>query len=94
MLMFVLRRFHMFEGTITYDSGRGFFWYEQDLTHTSVFIHQSSVKDRRQLHLADRVRFALEPNPKRPGELQGVRVEYLGRTIAIQRSAPKLGGVK
>jgi hypothetical protein len=78
----------MFEGTITFDSGRGFFWCEQDLIHTSVFIYQSNVKNRRQLHLADKVKFDLEPNPKRPDEMQGVRVEYIGRIIARQTSAP------
>jgi cold shock CspA family protein len=71
-------------GTITFDSGRGFFWCESDGTHQSVFIHQAHVKDRRALHLMDRVKFDLERNPRKPGEMQGVRVEYTGHCVARQ----------
>jgi cold shock CspA family protein len=77
-------------GTITADSGRGFFWAETDSTSQSVFIHLNQVKDRRQLHPLDRVKFDLEPNPKKPGEMQGVRVEYIGRVIARQIAGESL----
>jgi cold shock CspA family protein len=74
-------------GTITADSGRGFFWCEADGTHQSVFIHQSEVKGRRVLHPFDRIKFIIEPNPRFPDKLQGVRVEWVGREIARQVSA-------
>jgi hypothetical protein len=35
------------------------------------------------LHVGDRVRFDIEPNPKRPGQSQAVRVEYLGERGAL-----------
>lgn len=71
-------------GTITSDSGRGFFWCEADITHQSLFVHQSQVKNRRHLHVNDRVKFDVEPNPRRLGELQGVRVEWIGFVVARQ----------
>ena len=76
--------------TITCDSGRGFFWCEVDSTFQSLFIHQSQVKDRRLFHVNDRVRFDIEPNPRRPGEMQGVRAEWVG-FVARQASASITG---
>jgi cold shock CspA family protein len=73
-------------GIITADSNRGFFWCEVDGTHQSVFIHQKSVKAQRHLHVMDRVSLDLEPNPRKPGAMHGVRVEYIGRCIARQVS--------
>jgi hypothetical protein len=68
------------------DSGKGFWWAETDDTHQSAFIHQNDVKDLRVLHIGDRIRFDLEPNPQRPGQFHGARVEYLGHTVARQTS--------
>jgi hypothetical protein len=73
-------------GIIIRDSGRGFYWAEAEATHQSVFIHQNDVKDQRVLHIGDRVRFDLEPNPARPGQVHGARVEYLARVVARQVS--------
>jgi hypothetical protein len=72
--------------TITADSGHGYFWGEIDGTHQSVFIHQNSVKNQRYLHVMDRVSLDLEPNPRKPGAVHGVRVEYIGHCIARQTS--------
>lgn len=74
-------------GTITSDSGRGYFWVEADTTHASYYIHIANVKNRRHLHALDRVKFDIELNPRRRGEMQGVRVEYLGHIMARQTSA-------
>jgi cold shock CspA family protein len=68
---------------IVVDSGRGYLWAEADDTHQSIFIHQNEVKNRRVLHVGDRVQFDIEPNPKRPGQSQAVRVEYLGERGAL-----------
>jgi len=79
-------------GTITSDSGRGFFWCEADVTHQSVFIHQSEVRGRRVLHPFDRIKFDIEPNPRDSRKMQGVRVEWIGREIARQNSSSFTGG--
>lgn len=71
-------------GIIIRDSGRGFYWAEAEVTHLSVFIHQNDVKDNRVLHVGDRIRFDLEPNPMRPGQVHGARVEYLAHVVARQ----------
>lgn len=76
-------------GIIIRDSGRGFYWAEAEDTHQSVFIHQNDVKDQRVLHVGDRIRFDLAPNPARPGQFHGARAEYLGHIVARQLgSAP------
>ena len=78
----------MFSGTIITTGGRGFWWCEQDATHTSVFVHQSRVADRRVLHLGDRIRFEIAENPERPGQTMAVNVTYIGKVIAHHASAP------
>jgi cold shock CspA family protein len=78
----------MFQGTIVTDSGRGWWIVEQDLTHTALFVHHSSVANHRYLHIGDRIKFSIEPNPMKPGYSHAVNVEYVGLVVAIQRSAP------
>ncbi len=67
-------------GIIISDSTKGFCFAEADLTHQSVFIHISQVKDGRCLHTGDRVSFDLIPNPGRRGQTMGGNVVYLGHT--------------
>jgi len=76
----------MFEGTVTFVRNNGYFFVEQDVTHTSVFIHQKNVRDRRYLHVGDRVKFNLAPCAKDPTRMEGVQAEYIVHTIARQTS--------
>lgn len=77
----------MFTGTIISAPGRGVCWCEQDITHTSTFVHISQVADRRVLHVGDRIRFEIAPNASRPGQVMAVNVAYIGRVIARQIGA-------
>jgi cold shock CspA family protein len=74
----------MHEGTITFVSGKGWFFAENDADHSAVFIHQKDVENRRYLKVDDRVRFDLIPSVTRPGQLQASNVKFLGHTIARQ----------
>lgn len=81
----------LMEGIITFESGKGYYFAETEETHQSVFIHQNFVNDHRVLHVGDRVRFTLEPNPRKPGSLHGASVEYLAHVIARQVSGVQGG---
>ena len=72
--------------TVIYDSHRGFWFAEVDGTHQSVFVHQKSVKQRRRLHLNDRITLDVIPSPVRPGEFEGENVEWVGVCVARQVS--------
>jgi hypothetical protein len=74
----------MFTGSIITESTAGWWLCEQDITHTTLFIHHSSVFDQRFLHVGDRVQFEIAPNPRRPGKFQAINVEYVGHTVARQ----------
>ena len=76
-----------FLGSVITEGARGYWFIEQDQTRDSLFVHQSHVKDHKVLHLNDRVRFNVVPNPRKPGEFMATDVEIIGHTIAIQRSA-------
>jgi hypothetical protein len=78
----------MFNGIVVSDSGRGFWWIEQELTRDCIFVHQNNVVGKKFLHVNDRVKFNLAPNPKKPGEMMAVDVQIIGLTIARQVSAP------
>jgi cold shock CspA family protein len=74
----------MFTGSIISAPGRGVCWCEQDITHTSTFVHISQVADRRVLHVGDRIRFEIAPNPARPWQVMAVNVAYIGRVVSRQ----------
>lgn len=76
----------MHTGTITYSSGKGWFFAESD-DGRNIFVHQSTVEGHRFLHVDDRISFEIIENPNRPGRLLAQSVKYLGHTIAVQRSA-------
>jgi cold shock CspA family protein len=64
-------------GTVTSVHERGFCFVEADGTCESIFIHQKSVKGRRNLHLNDRVKFDIAPSQSRPDLVEGVNVELV-----------------
>lgn len=74
----------MFTGLVVQESGRGFWWVEQDSTRDCVWVHQRYVSGRKFLHLGDRVRYKIADNPRRPGEKMAVDVEIIGFTVARQ----------
>jgi cold shock CspA family protein len=78
----------MVEGTIITQLGRGASWCEQDITHSSIFVHISQVADRRVLHVGDRIRFEVGPNPAKPDKVMAFNVTYIGHTIARQVADP------
>jgi cold shock CspA family protein len=80
-----MKRLTMF-GTIVLASNRGFWFAEVDSTHQSVFVHQRNVKQRRFLHVNDRIQFELAPSPIKLGEIEAVNVEWLGIVIGRQSS--------
>lgn len=71
---------------VTVENDKGFVWCETDVTHQSVFVHQSEVENQRVLHVRDRVEFELGPNPRKPGQVCGLRVRFLGHIVARQVS--------
>jgi len=71
-----------FTGCITFVSGRGWFFCENDADHSAVFILQKNVENQRYLKVDDRVEFELTENPRRPGEICGVNVKYLGQAAS------------
>ncbi len=76
----------MFEGTVLQTIALGCWLIEQDLTRDCVFVHQKFVVGRKWLHVKDRVRYNLAPNPRREGEMMATDVEIIGLTVAIQRA--------
>jgi cold shock CspA family protein len=74
----------MFQGTVVTEGGKGWWMVEQDGTHLSLFVHHSSIRSQRYLHVGDRVEFNVAPNPKKPGYMQAVEVRHIGRQIARQ----------
>jgi cold shock CspA family protein len=83
----------MFTGIVVSSGSRGFWFIEQDNTRDCIFCHQNNVVRKKFLHMNDRVRFNLAPNPRRPGEMEAVDVEIIGLTVARQTSAPVTPGV-
>jgi len=76
----------MFTGTVVNAIAEGCWAIEQDETRDCIFVHQRDVARRKFLHLKDRVRFNLAPNPRKPGEEMATDVEIIGLRIAIQVS--------
>jgi cold shock CspA family protein len=79
----------MLTGLVVQKGGNGFWFIEQDFTRDSHFVHQRSVVKRKFLHVGDRVRFNIAPNPYKSGETHAVDVEIIGITIARQVSERK-----
>lgn len=77
----------MSTGTITFSSGKGWYFAENDADHCSVFVHIRDVENQRCLRVADRIQFNLSENPKHPGKTCAVHVKYIGHTVARQISA-------
>lgn len=75
----------MFDGIVVFE-GKGWWIVERDITSESVFAHHSKILRNRYLHVGDRVRFEIEPNPQRPGQNRAINVEFLGHIIARQTS--------
>jgi cold shock CspA family protein len=73
------------EGTVTYVSGKGWFFAKSD-DLISIFIHQRDVQHRRYLQVDDRVSFDVVPSTQHPGDFQAANVKYLGHTISRQTS--------
>lgn len=84
----------MFTGIVVAVSGRGYWFIEQDQTRDCLFAHQRDVVGTKYLHLNDRVRFNIAPNPKSATELMAIDVEIVGVTIARQVSTPDAGGAR
>jgi hypothetical protein len=82
----------MFTAIVVSEVGRGCWVAEQDQTRDCIWIHQRFVVGRKFLHINDRIRFNLAPNPRKLGEEMAVDVEIVGLTLARQVSAPKSGG--
>ena len=74
------------EGTITYASGKGWYFAENAADHSAVFVHQNQVENKRYLRVDDRISFSLEPSKTHPGEIQATNVKFLGHTVARQTS--------
>jgi cold shock CspA family protein len=71
------------EGTITYVSGKGWFFAKcDDGNDTGVFVHQRDVENRRYLRLDDRIQFNVVPSLKSPGDLQAANVKFLAHAGA------------
>jgi hypothetical protein len=70
------------QGTITFESRKGWWLVEEDETNTLYFVHHSSVVRDRNLHLNDIITFHVAPNPLKPGYVHAVNVEWVGRVRA------------
>ncbi len=83
----------MFTGIVVSNLGRGCWFIEQDFTRDCVFVHQKHVIGKKFLHVNDRVRFNLTPNPIKPDQIMASDVEIIGLMVARQVSAPVSGGL-
>jgi cold shock CspA family protein len=83
---------YMYEGIVTFVSGRGWFFAENLADHSGVFIHQQDVENQRYLRVDDRIQFDIVPSRKHPDKSQAANVKYLGRVIARQTSTQVSGG--
>jgi cold shock CspA family protein len=73
-----------YTGFVTFDSGKGWYFAENEATQCAVFIHAREVENQRRLRVDDRVEFDLGENPKQPGKICALNVKYLGHVIARQ----------
>lgn len=80
----------MFTGLVVQKGGNGFWFIEQDLTRDSHFAHQRSVIGRKFLHVGDRVKFNVAPNPFKAGETHAVDIEIIGLNLTRQVSEHKV----
>lgn len=76
----------MYEGIVSFVSGKGWYFAENLTNHSATFVHQADVENQRYLKIDDRISFDLAPNPARPGKVKAVNVKYLGHIIARQTS--------
>ncbi len=72
--------------TVTWSSGRGYWFAETDESHQAIFIHQRHVKGRRVLRVNDRVKCDVVPSDRKPGEYEGQNAEWVGICVARQTS--------
>jgi hypothetical protein len=84
----------VFEGIVSFVSGKGWFFAENLANQSRVFIPQKNVENQRYLKVGDRVAFEVGPNPLSPDKEQAINVRYLGHVIARQTSGqtPQVGG--
>jgi cold shock CspA family protein len=54
----------MFTGTIMSAGSKGFWWAEQDFTRDKIFVHITSVVERKYLQCGDKIRFDIEKTEK------------------------------
>jgi len=76
----------MFQGIVTFSSGKGWYFAENLDDHSAVFLHQNNVENSRYLKVDDRVSFDVAPSETHPGKTKAINVKYLGHTIARQVS--------
>ena len=79
----------MYTGTITFVSGKGWFFAERDGDSAAIFIHQRDVENRRYLKIDDRVEFDVDTSPRHPDKICAVNVKYIGHIVARQMSAER-----
>ena len=76
----------MFTGTVTFVSGKGWFFAERDDDSSAIFVHQNEVENNRYLKINDRISFDVAPSTKNPGKTMAVNVKYVSHLISRQIS--------
>lgn len=74
----------MYEGIVTFVSGKGWYFAENLADHTAIFVHQNQVENQRYLKVGNRISFDIAPSTNNPGKTMAANVKYLGHTIARQ----------
>ena len=70
------------QGIVRFVSSKGWYFAECVSNQSSVFVHQKDVANNRYLRVDDRIEFDLSENPKHPGKMCAINVNYLGHSIA------------
>ena len=72
----------MYQGKISYASGKGWFFVERDGDSSTIFVFQGDVENNRLLRVNDRIEFDVIPSRKYPGKIQAGNVRYLGHALS------------
>jgi hypothetical protein len=79
------------KGTITFDSGRGWFYAEDLEDGISVYVHMAHSADEKCLHVHDTITFQRVDSTAKPGKHEAREVRRFGLFIAPQVGGDRAG---
>jgi cold shock CspA family protein len=72
------------QGTIVYDSGRGWLFAEDSADGLAIFVHMHHSADQKCLHIGDVVAFERVASTVKPGKFEAREIRRIVHTVARQ----------